>query len=97
MFIWSDAFGLDHSNFIVTLRQGNESVDSWAEFYQRRRLEPQLALAEKNGLAPREMIDGFEQLFGRLDDVVARRSPQPACTGIYGAAISTRTPMARPV
>ncbi|NRA31947.1 MAG: fructosamine kinase family protein [Polyangiaceae bacterium] len=69
------AFGLDHSNFIGTLRQGNESVDSWAEFYQRRRLEPQLALAEKNGLAPREMIDGFEQLFGRLDDVVGPPEP----------------------
>jgi protein-ribulosamine 3-kinase len=44
-----DAFGWHRDNFIGLTAQSNARHASWAEFWQRERLAPQLALAARNG------------------------------------------------
>jgi fructosamine-3-kinase len=58
-------FGLDHDNFIGTLPQANEPWPTWAEFYGRQRLQPQLERAVAAG-----RIDGGTRV--RLERVIAR-------------------------
>jgi protein-ribulosamine 3-kinase len=58
-------FGLAHDNFIGKLPQSNTAHAEWPDFYQRERLEPQLARARDAGLASSHMRRGFERLFAR--------------------------------
>src|SRR5690606_21607314 len=44
-------YGWHRDNFIGTTPQRNAWCDDWAEFFRTRRIEPQLALARKNGHA----------------------------------------------
>ena len=73
-------FGLDHDNFIGWLPQSNAAAPTWAEFYRTRRLEPQLRRAADGGLASSRMRQGFERLFGALEELVrpARAAGAPA-------------------
>ena len=68
-------FGLDHDNFIGSLPQSNGATDSWAEFYRRRRLEPQLERAIASGCASYAMRRGFERLFTILPKLVGPEEP----------------------
>lgn len=42
-------FGWPHDNFIGNTPQCNTETDNWAQFFVRQRLQPQFALAAKNG------------------------------------------------
>jgi fructosamine-3-kinase len=46
-----ERFGWRRDNFIGATPQANGWCESWAQFWRERRLEPQLALARKNGFA----------------------------------------------
>jgi fructosamine-3-kinase len=63
-------FGFSEQNFIGRLAQENRPHASWADFYQRERLEPQLRLAEAAGHVPGALRRKFEQLFGKLPELV---------------------------
>jgi len=63
-------FGLDHDNFIGRLHQRNSVTEDWASFYWSSRLEPQLRLAERNGLIDRGTLACFDALRGVLPDLV---------------------------
>jgi fructosamine-3-kinase len=65
------SFGLDHDNYLATLEQDNTPADTWPEFYARRRLEPQVRLAIDTRSGPPRWAKQFEQLYARLDDLVA--------------------------
>jgi fructosamine-3-kinase len=62
-------FGLDHDNYIGSLHQLNNKHERWTDFFIHERLERQLQLARKNGLADRRMTAQFERLFERLPDI----------------------------
>jgi len=47
------AYGLEHDNYIGGTLQTNGWLEDWAEFLSRRRLAPQLALAQHNGYGGR--------------------------------------------
>jgi protein-ribulosamine 3-kinase len=47
--ITADCFGLDHDNFIGATPQTNRWAGTWLEFYQERRLRPQIRLARSRG------------------------------------------------
>jgi fructosamine-3-kinase len=70
-----ERFGLDHDNFIGRLPQSNTPCDDWAEFYQSRRLEPQLRMASDRGLADTAMRRDFDRLFARLTERVGPKEP----------------------
>ena len=62
----ADCFGLEQDNFIATLEQPNRALDSWPEFYSRRRLLPLVERAVTRGLAPIDWRSRFERLAERL-------------------------------
>ncbi len=61
--------GLDHSNYIGSLIQNNHPQGLWPDFYIRYRLQPQLDLANENGLIPEKVMHSFEQLFKKIPDL----------------------------
>jgi fructosamine-3-kinase len=68
-------FGLDHDNYIGRLPQPNARCDDWPSFYRERRLEPQLALAERGGLADAALRRSFEALYTALPELVGPAEP----------------------
>jgi len=68
-------FGHVRDNFIGSLPQSNRACASWAEFYWRERLEPQLARSVASGLASARMRDGFERLAKKLDELLGFAEP----------------------
>jgi fructosamine-3-kinase len=47
-------FGLDHDNYIGSLRQPNDPLPTWLDFYRERRLAFQRDLARQRGYMPAE-------------------------------------------
>ena len=68
-------FGLDHDNYIGRLVQKNSPSESWTEFFSMQRLEPQLVLAEQNGLAEGRLRQKFEQLYHKLPELFSEEKP----------------------
>ncbi|MGK7312290.1 MAG: fructosamine kinase family protein [Candidatus Longimicrobiales bacterium M2_2A_002] len=67
----ADRFGADADNYIGSLAQANGRLDRWPEFWRERRLEPQLRLATDRGLMDDSDRRRFDDLFDRLDDLLA--------------------------
>jgi fructosamine-3-kinase len=68
-------FGLDHDNFIGSLPQTNAPASGWPDFYRARRLEAQLRRAADQGRASSRMRQGFDRLFGLLDELCGPAEP----------------------
>ena len=68
-------FGLDHDNFIGWLPQANAAANRWPDFYRARRLEAQLRRAADEGRASSRMRQGFDRLFGALEDLCGPAEP----------------------
>jgi fructosamine-3-kinase len=73
--ISSKGFGLDHDNYIGSLPQQNEIAETWAEFYQNKRLIPQIEMARANGRLTSKMAVGFDSLFEQLPDLFPKEKP----------------------
>lgn len=58
-------WGWRENNFIGALPQENGRMESWADFWRARRLEPQLAMAWDGGRLPGRMAD-WDRLMARL-------------------------------
>jgi len=71
----ASAFGGEHDNFIGNLPQDNRTEPTWARFYGRRRLEPQLRMAVDGGRASAAMRRGLERLLPRLEALVGPEEP----------------------
>jgi len=67
----SDQFGLDHDNYIGSLKQSNNIHSSWASFFIEERLEPQVQMAN---LSP-DVEKMFNKLYTRLDEIVPAEVP----------------------
>ena len=68
-------FGFDADTYCGTTVQPNAPLDSWAEFYARRRLEPLVArIADVRGLSSAER-GVYERVVARLPDVVGDGPP----------------------
>lgn len=68
-------FGLDHNNYIGTLRQGNKPRPQWSQFYAEQRLHPQLLLAIENKRLSTGCIQAVEAVIDRLDSILAPEEP----------------------
>jgi fructosamine-3-kinase len=68
-------FGFDADTYCGTTAQPNAPLDSWAEFYARRRLEPLVArIAAERGLPPADH-SVYERVIARLPDLVGDAAP----------------------
>ncbi|MEZ4960367.1 MAG: fructosamine kinase family protein [Saprospiraceae bacterium] len=68
-------FGLDHSNFIGSLRQSNQGHGTWPAFYAQERLQPQLELAVRSNRLPASEALRFEKLYQKLPGLCPDEPP----------------------
>lgn len=68
-------FGLDHDNYIGSLKQYNDTYDSWTDFFREQRLLVQMEMAARSGLLPAHTRRAFESLFSHLDDFFPKEPP----------------------
>ena len=66
-------FGLDHNNYIGSLKQVNQECGAWSEFYTNHRLIALSAKARDQGLFEKKHCNWVEKLCQRLDELI------PAC------------------
>ncbi|MEM9339075.1 MAG: fructosamine kinase family protein [Bacteroidota bacterium] len=71
----STHFGLDHDNHIGRLPQSNKVHAAWSDFFINERLMPQLKLAQKSNLVDSGLMDQFERLYTKLDDLIPHEAP----------------------
>jgi protein-ribulosamine 3-kinase len=71
----STTFGLDHENYIGSLRQFNTPNKSWIDFFIHQRLEVQLKMAVDSGLAGPQMVNSFEKLYPKLNSLLSEEKP----------------------
>ena len=64
-------FGLDHDNYIGSLKQGNHQHPTWKEFFINERIIPQLTLANLDS----RLTGKFDNLFEKLDDIFPNEPP----------------------
>lgn len=70
-----EQFGLDHDNYIGSLRQSNKQHATWTEFFINERLIPQLNMAVDAGQLDRKDIQYFEGLFRELPNIYPVEPP----------------------
>lgn len=71
----SQAFGLDHDNYIGSLEQCNSQREDWSEFFTVCRIRPLVRQARNRSLLSARHVRGFESLFLRLSDLIPREKP----------------------
>jgi fructosamine-3-kinase len=71
----SDLFGLDHDNYIGSLRQFNRQHTSWITFFIEQRLNVQLKLAIDSGIMDPEWSKQFESLYNKLTIILPEENP----------------------
>lgn len=69
------AFGLGHDNFMGALPQQNDRMDNWIGFFREKRLKPQIALANREGLLPARLQTAFENLYAKLPEIFPPEPP----------------------
>jgi protein-ribulosamine 3-kinase len=70
-----EQFGLDHDNYIGSLRQPNLLNSSWVDFFIQQRLSSQVMLAEKSGVADHDLRKKFDTLFAKLPELLPKGKP----------------------
>lgn len=68
-------FGLDHNNYIGSLRQQNSPEKSWVTFFIEQRLEVQLKLAITENRVDKKIATQFELLYKKLPDIFPNEPP----------------------
>lgn len=70
-----NTFGLDHDNYIGSLRQINRQQTTWVEFFIQQRLSVQLKLAVDNGLSKSSWTKQFQSLYNKLPSLLPEGMP----------------------
>ena len=71
----SEAFGLDHDNYIGSLEQHNGRKAEWSDFFIECRIRPLMEKARDRNLLNAGHVKGFERLFARLPELLPRERP----------------------
>jgi protein-ribulosamine 3-kinase len=71
----SDAFGLDHDNYIGSLKQINTPKNRWIDFFIENRLETQLRLAIDNRNLDHNISRKFNSLYKKLTNMLPEEKP----------------------
>lgn len=68
-------FGLDHNNYIGSLKQINTPTDSWIDFLINFRLLPMIQMAGDAQLLNRSDYRNFDLLFTKLENLIPKEPP----------------------
>jgi fructosamine-3-kinase len=71
----SDAFGLDHDNYIGSLPQSNKKHSGWADFFIHERLEKQIVLAKNSGAIGNSEVQQFHNLEKHIYEIIPEEKP----------------------
>lgn len=71
----ADDFGLDHHNYIGSLKQFNNPNKNWVAFFIEQRLEVQLKLATDNKRTSHEVVQLFQSLYKKLPELLPIEQP----------------------
>jgi fructosamine-3-kinase len=71
----SSVFGLDHDNYIGSLKQVNTPAESWINFFIEQRLEAQLKLAADKNKVNSATVKQFQSLYKKLPDLLPEEKP----------------------
>ena len=71
----AETFGLDHDNYIGSLKQYNNQHQHWTDFFREERLLVQMEMAGKSGLMSSDMRQAFDNLFKRLEEIFPKEPP----------------------
>ncbi len=71
----SGRFGLDHDNYIGSLRQRNNTHHRWTDFFIAERLEEQLKMARDAGRVGKDVVRMFGVLYRYLPDFFPEEPP----------------------
>ena len=85
----SETFGLDHDNYIGSLRQTNMPSQTWLDFFVEQRLRKQLQMAFDSRKIENGLIKKFESLFARLDSLLSKEGPSLLHGDLWGGNIMT--------
>lgn len=84
-----DDFGLNHDNYIGSLRQYNNPHKSWTEFFIHERLLRQIVPARQSGLINARDVDAFESLFKKLPSIFPEEQPSLIHGDLWGGNYMT--------
>jgi fructosamine-3-kinase len=73
--ITSSSFGLDHSNYIGSLRQFNDPETSWLTFFIEKRLQVQVQFAADKRALDHSLVKEFENFYKKLPDLIPDEKP----------------------
>lgn len=68
-------FGLDHGNYIGSLKQSNTQHENWIDFFIHQRIAPQLELALSNGAMTERNVKEMEQLYKKFPHLLVSEKP----------------------
>lgn len=85
----ANTFGLDHNNYIGSLRQFNSQKTSWVEFFTELRLGTQLKLARDEGRIDNRLSKKFDILLNKMSDLLMEESPSLLHGDLWGGNIMT--------
>ena len=69
------SFGLDHDNYIGSLKQFNRAHSTWINFFIEQRLNVQVKLAIDTGLSGSDWMKKFETLYTKLPSLLPEEKP----------------------
>lgn len=68
-------FGLDHDNYMGSLKQKNTRHTNWVDFFIEHRLDPQLTLAVNTKQISKDVLRKFEVLYSKLNQLLPTEKP----------------------
>ncbi len=68
-------FGLDHDNYIGSLKQHNNKHNNWSNFFRDERLARQVKLARDNGRIDKETVTAFDRYYTQLENIFPVEPP----------------------
>ncbi|MGD1839286.1 MAG: fructosamine kinase family protein [Thermonemataceae bacterium] len=68
-------FGLDHNNYIGSLRQSNEFLEDGITFFIEKRLKVQAGLAYYNQLLSQKHLEQFDKFYTKLPHLLPKEKP----------------------
>ncbi|MBL3654754.1 fructosamine kinase family protein [Fulvivirga sediminis] len=83
----AEKYGLDHDNYMGSLDQSNAHSASWADFFYKNRIAPQVKLALSNGKMSQHDYDKFCELADKLPSLLSEEAPTLIHGDLWGGNI----------
>ncbi len=77
-------FGLNHDNYIGSLKQSNNQHDNWNDFFREERLDKQVRLARNNGAIDTGTVSAFDRFYSRIDNIFPKEPPSLLHGDLWG-------------